>query len=57
MVTPPVTSFLERYTAIAGPEKLDALGYYIPPFYYMAGQMIAAAVTATGSTESGPMAD
>lgn len=57
MVTPAVTSFLERYTAIAVPEKLDALGYYIPPFYYAAGQMIAAAVTATGSTESGPMAD
>lgn len=56
MVSPPVTSFLERYTAIAVPEKLDALGYYIPPFYYTAGQMIAAAVTATGSTESAAMA-
>ncbi|WP_127090516.1 amino acid ABC transporter substrate-binding protein [Aquabacter cavernae] len=56
MVTPQVTSFLERYTAIAVPEKLDPLGFYIPPFYYVAGQLIAQAVKGAGSTDSAAMA-
>lgn len=56
MVTPTVTRFLERYTAIAVPEKLDALGYYIPPFYYVAGEMIAAAAAGAGTTDNAAMA-
>lgn len=56
MLTPAVTKFLDRYTAIAVPEKLDALGYYIPPFYYAAGEMLAAAVKGAGSTDNAAMA-
>ncbi|MEP9377189.1 amino acid ABC transporter substrate-binding protein [Aquabacter sp. CN5-332] len=56
MTNAAVNSFLTRYRAIAVPEKLDALGFYIPPSYYVAGEMIAAAVDGSGSTESAAMA-
>jgi branched-chain amino acid transport system substrate-binding protein len=49
---PGVRSFLERYAKRAADEKVDALGFYLPPFAYAMGQMIEQAVTATKSLDS-----
>lgn len=46
-----IDSFLTRYAPIAKQRQVDPLGFYIPPFTYAAGQLISAAVTATGSLD------
>lgn len=51
-----IDSFLARYAPIAKERRVDPLGFYIPPFCYAAGQLIAAAVTATGSLEEAGVA-
>ena len=48
---PGVADFLTRYQARAVAEKVDPLGYYLPPFNYAIGQMIEQAVTATKSLD------
>jgi branched-chain amino acid transport system substrate-binding protein len=51
MANPAVTEFLKRYSVKAKAEKVDPLGYYLPPFNYAIGQMLAQAITATKSID------
>jgi branched-chain amino acid transport system substrate-binding protein len=51
MDNPAVRDFLKRYEARARQAKVDVLGYYLPPYNYAIGQMIAQAVTATKSLD------
>jgi branched-chain amino acid transport system substrate-binding protein len=51
-----IDNFLTRYAPIARERQVDTLGFYIPPFTYAAGQLIAAAVKATGSLDQGELA-
>jgi branched-chain amino acid transport system substrate-binding protein len=51
MKLPGVEKFLSRYEPIAKQKQADALGFYIPPFAYAAGQLISAAVAATGTLD------
>jgi branched-chain amino acid transport system substrate-binding protein len=46
-----IDRFLTRYAPIAKERQVDPLGFYIPPFCYAAGQLISAAVTATGTLD------
>jgi branched-chain amino acid transport system substrate-binding protein len=48
---PGVSDFLARYAKRAAEAKVDALGYYLPPFSYAIGQMLEQAVTATKSLD------
>ena len=57
MANPAVKSFLDRYSVRAKAEKIDPLGYYLPPFNYAIGEMIAQAVTATKSLDDKVLAD
>lgn len=52
LVNPRITEFLTRYEPLAKQRGVDTLGYYIPPFAYAAGQVIAAAVNAAQSTDN-----
>jgi branched-chain amino acid transport system substrate-binding protein len=56
LLNPKMTAFLDRYTKVAVEQSLDPLGFYIPPFAYVAGQMIATAVTGAGSLNGAAMA-
>lgn len=49
--------FLERYQAKAPALGADLLGYFIPPFAYANGQVIAQAVTAVGSLDQQKLGD
>jgi branched-chain amino acid transport system substrate-binding protein len=51
-----IGDFLARYEPIAKQRGVDALGHYIPPFYYAAGQVVAAAATGAGSLDQARMA-
>ena len=51
-----IDSFLARYVPIAKQRQVDPLGFYIPPFTYAAGQLISAAVKATGTVEQAKVA-
>jgi branched-chain amino acid transport system substrate-binding protein len=51
MANPAVQEFLKRYSVRAKAEKVDPLGFYLPPFNYAIGQMLAQAVTATKSLD------
>ncbi len=44
---PGLKDFLARYAVKAKAEKVDPLGFYLPPFNYAIGQMLEAAITAT----------
>ncbi len=44
---PGLKDFLARYTPRAKAEKVDPLGYYLPPFNYAIGQILEQAITAT----------
>ncbi len=44
---PGLKDFFARYTPKARAEKVDVLGYYLPPFNYATGQMLEQAITAT----------
>ena len=48
---PGVRNFLARYQAKAKQANVDRLGFYLPPFDYAIGQMLAQAVTATKSLD------
>jgi branched-chain amino acid transport system substrate-binding protein len=52
-----IEDFLTRYEPIAKQRQADALGFYIPPFAYAAGQLISSAVAATGTTDQTKVAD
>ncbi|MSQ59920.1 MAG: branched-chain amino acid ABC transporter substrate-binding protein [Betaproteobacteria bacterium] len=49
---PGVRDFLARYQAKAKDANVDALGFYIPPFDYAIGQILAQAVNATKSLDN-----
>jgi len=51
MANPAVTEFLKRYSVRAKAEKVDPLGFYLPPFNYAIGQMLEQAVSATKSLD------
>jgi branched-chain amino acid transport system substrate-binding protein len=57
MANPAVTAFLERYSKRAVAEKVDPLGFYLPPFNYAIGQMLEQAITATKSINDKALAD
>ena len=44
---PGIRAFLDRYKTRAVAEKVDPLGYYLPPYNYAIGQMLEQAITAT----------
>jgi branched-chain amino acid transport system substrate-binding protein len=44
---PGLKDFLTRYTVRAKAEKVDPLGFYLPPFNYAIGQVLEHAITAT----------
>jgi branched-chain amino acid transport system substrate-binding protein len=48
---PGIEAFLERYEKIAVERNADPLGFYIPPFCYAAGQIIAAGVKGAGTVD------
>ncbi|HVB81551.1 MAG TPA: amino acid ABC transporter substrate-binding protein [Candidatus Binataceae bacterium] len=50
-IFPGTRELLDKYAAIAPGQGLDPLGYSFPPFAYAAGQVLAAAVTATNSLD------
>ena len=51
-----IDEFLARYQPIAKQRGVDPLGHYIPPFFYAAGQVVAAAAAATGSLDEAKLA-
>jgi branched-chain amino acid transport system substrate-binding protein len=51
MEFPGVREFLGRYQARASDAGVDPLGFYLPPFDYAIGQILAQAVTATKSLD------
>jgi len=57
MANPAVTAFLQRYSVRAKAEKVDPLGFYLPPFNYAIGQMLEQAITATKSISDAAIAD
>jgi branched-chain amino acid transport system substrate-binding protein len=57
MKLPGVESFLKRYTERAKAEKIDELGYYLPPFNYAIGEMLEQAINATKSFDDRKLAD
>jgi len=54
---PGVRSFLDRYSKKAIEAKVDPLGYYLPPYNYAIGQMLAQAITATKSLDDKVLAE
>jgi branched-chain amino acid transport system substrate-binding protein len=48
---PGIRDFLTRYQARAKDAGVDPLGFYLPPFDYAIGQLLAQAVTATKSLD------
>jgi branched-chain amino acid transport system substrate-binding protein len=48
---PGVKDFITRYQAKAKQANVDPLGFYLPPFNYAIGQLLAEAVTATKSLD------
>jgi branched-chain amino acid transport system substrate-binding protein len=54
---PGIKDFLARYSQRAAQEKVDVLGFYLPPFNYAIGQMLEQAITATKSLDHKLLAD
>ena len=57
MANPAVKGFLDRYSVRAKAEKVDPLGYYLPPFNYAIGQMLEQAIGATRSLDDKVLAE
>src|SRR2546427_10418788 len=53
---PGIDEFLQRYQQKAAEEKVDPLGFYLPPFGYAMGQMLEQAVTGTKSLDQKKLA-
>src|SRR5207244_10697524 len=51
-----IDEFLQRYQKKAAEEKVDPLGFYLPPFGYAMGQMLEQAVTGTKSLDQKKLA-
>jgi branched-chain amino acid transport system substrate-binding protein len=54
---PGIRDFLTRYQKRAVEEKVDPLGFYLPPYNYAIGQMLEQAITATKSLDQKALAD
>jgi branched-chain amino acid transport system substrate-binding protein len=52
-----IADFLARYQAKAATGGFDALGFFIPPFAYANGQVLAQAVQETGGLDQAKLAD
>ncbi|HYY61600.1 MAG TPA: amino acid ABC transporter substrate-binding protein [Burkholderiales bacterium] len=53
---PGIDEFLKRYQQKAAEEKVDPLGFYLPPYGYAMGQMLEQAVNGTKSLEQKKLA-
>jgi len=53
---PGIEEFLQRYQQKAAAEKVDPLGFYLPPFGYAMGQMLEQAVNGTKSIDQKKLA-
>lgn len=53
---PGVKDFLARYTVKAKAEKIDPLGFYLPPFCYAMGQILEQAIAATRGVDQKALA-
>jgi branched-chain amino acid transport system substrate-binding protein len=51
-----IDKFLERYRPLAESKGVDALGHFLPPFFYAGGQLIEKAVKAVGSIDESKLA-
>lgn len=54
---PGIENFFRRYTERAKAQKVDELGFYLPPFNYAIGQMLEQAINATKSIDDRRLAD
>jgi branched-chain amino acid transport system substrate-binding protein len=54
---PGIEAFLARYQAKATGAGVDLLGYFVPPFAYANGQVLAQAIGAVGSLDQKKLAD
>ena len=54
---PGINELLAKYQAEAPKQKLDPLGYYLPPFAYAYVQVLGNAIEAVGSTDQKKVAD
>src|SRR5499426_2449452 len=54
---PGIDEFFKRYQAKAAEEKVDPLGFYLPPFGYAMGQMLEQAVNGTKSLDQKKLAE
>jgi branched-chain amino acid transport system substrate-binding protein len=57
MQFPGILNFLKTYQAKAPAEKVDPLGWYLPPFAYAELQVLGDAITATKSLDQDKIAD
>jgi len=57
MKLPGIDEFLKRYAKRAVEEKVDPLGYYLPPFNYAIGQILEQAIGATKTLDNKKLAD
>ena len=53
---PFIKEFLSKYTTRAAQEKIDPLGFYLPPYAYAAMQVIEQSVKAVGSLDQARLA-
>jgi branched-chain amino acid transport system substrate-binding protein len=57
LMAPGAQAFLDEYAAKAVAAKIDTLGHFLPPYWYATGQVIKAAVEATGGTDDKALAE
>lgn len=57
MIQPGANEFLATYAERAAEAKVDPLGHFLPPYWYAAGQVIKAAVEATGGVDDAKLAE
>jgi len=57
MSNPAVREFLKRYELRAKQEKVDQLGFYLPPYAYAMMQVLDQAISATKGIDSGKLAE
>ena len=57
LAIPGIKEFLKEYQVRAEKEKVDPLGYYLPPYSYAVGQVLGQAVEATKSLDQQKIAD
>jgi branched-chain amino acid transport system substrate-binding protein len=57
LAIPGIKEFLKEYQARAEKAGVDPLGYYLPPYSYAVGQVLAQAITATKGLDQQKLAD